>query len=75
MTLAVELMNDICVLDTVLHIDNQRQTYSRRDLRERVSGNLLVNRLADVWNVFKRHEGREKIDLEGADWRRSGQSQ
>ena len=75
MTLAIELMNDIRVLNTVLQIGNQRQACSRRHVRERVSGNLLVNGLADVWNVPKGHEGRQKINLERTDGQRAAKTQ
>jgi len=74
MTLAIELMKDIGVLNTALQIENQCQACRRYHVCNRVPGYLLMNRLAGVGNVCNRHEARREIDLEGAHRRGGGQT-
>ena len=63
-------MNDIGVLNSGLKIDNHVRTHRRRHVRDPLSRNLLVNGLADVRNVSKRHKRFEKVDPECFDgWR------
>ena len=73
MTLAIELMKNIRVLDAALQIEDQLQACRRHHVCDRIPGYLLMNRLAGMSNVCHRHEAGRKIDLEGANRRGGGQ--